>query len=65
MYCTQSKSQISGKNWVWWKCQTHGAQTPIGRGDRVSRVTRMMNFLKAGPNDPVYANRGQWGAEWR
>ena len=65
MYCTQSKSQTSEKNWVWWKCQTHGTQTPISRGDCVSRVARMMNFLMPGPNIPVYASRGQWGAKWR
>ena len=25
----------------------------------------MMNFLMLGSNNPVYANRGQWEAEWR
>ena len=62
---TQSKPQTSGKNWVWWKCQTRGTRTPIGQGDSVSPVTQMMNFLMPGPNNPVYANQGQWGAEWR
>ena len=62
MYCTQSKSQTSGKNWVFGANARHMGHTLQSVwGDRVSRVTQMMNFLMAGPNNPVYANRGQWG----